>query len=116
MALAPAAFKTDMISSRPVLASWSGKKPRLPTTIPKVMVRGAVISSLLLDAAILVFRLVVAPGAKADAVKKAERQQESSPPNRRMQVGQDHGGGLPADELKDSVAKNQGAINGEQED
>ena len=47
MACAPAASKTAMISSLPVLAKWPGKKPRLPTTIPNVILRCAAIFVLL---------------------------------------------------------------------
>jgi hypothetical protein len=45
MARAPAASRTEMISSRPDLARWWGKNPRLPTITPNVILRCAAMFS-----------------------------------------------------------------------
>src|ERR1039458_9373074 len=111
-AFAPAASTAAIISSRPVLAKWSGKNPRLPTTIPKVIVRCAVIFHLLLVAA---YRSTVAARAKAHAVKQAERQNQTTPPDRRVQVGEDHVGRMPGGQLKQSIAQDHCAIDGEED-
>src|ERR1019366_3920840 len=118
------AWKTEMISSRPVLARWPGKNPRLPTTTPNVIARCAAIScspsyrrrysdaSLLLSRRVL---LACASWTKLYNVEQPEERQNAAPPNRRVQLGQlDQGriaSGLP---FIDAIAESHSAIDQQQ--
>ena len=81
----PALASARMISSRPVFASWSGKKPRLPTMTPIVIFLMPIPSLPEKHFCLMPTRRRVVP-----AVKGANQGQQPSPPGAGVKLKQHH--------------------------
>src|SRR5450432_321239 len=92
------------ISARPLLARWPGKKPRLPTIIPKVTGRGLT----------SIIRLFPFPWQELKSIDAAHYDQQGTPPDAGVQFRQYHGvRGRALQQCRsqdqDSVSQQQGA-------
>src|SRR3981081_3318776 len=80
----PAAIKTRSISSRPLLARWSGKKPRFPT------IRPIVIFLVAIPCLYKPISLDLPPGDEFHTVDQSDYQKHGAPPHIGVQVEQDY--------------------------
>src|ERR1039458_2806640 len=90
-----------MISSRPLFARWSGKKPRLPTMIPKV--RDIYSSSVFLPC-----------GREVERIKSSYYEEQRAPPDIHVQFAEHdaRGGGVHSEQ---SHAQDQRAVDQEKD-
>src|SRR5882762_7522244 len=82
----PADSRARIISSRPLFARWSGKKPRFPTITP-IVIFLAGIKPLKIDKRASV-KLSCPPRAENQAIDESDHKQDCSPPHVGMQVEQ----------------------------
>src|SRR5512146_988018 len=78
----PARWSALIISSRPDLARWSGKKPRFPTITPMVIFLG-VLGMCFLPA------ILLPAGCETVAIENAQQKEQPSPPGAGMKMKQD---------------------------